>query len=83
MAAAGGAIALVQDGDTIEISIPDRSIRLAITDEELARREAAEKAKGKQAYRPAARARKVSNALRLYAHHVTSADQGAVRANVD
>ena len=82
-AAAGGAIALVQDGDTIEISIPDRRITLAVSDEELAKREAAEKAKGKQAFRPAARARKVSNALKLYAHHVTSADQGAVRAAID
>ena len=51
MAAAGGAIALVRDGDTIEISIPDRSIRLAITKEELARREAAEK---RMASRPTA-----------------------------
>lgn len=83
-AAAGGAIALVRDGDAIEISIPDRSIRLAVSDEELARREAAEQARGKQAYRPATeRPRKVSNALRLYAHHVTSADQGAVRAPIE
>ena len=83
-AASGGAIALVRDGDPIEISIPDRSIRLAVSDEELARREAAERAKGRQGYRPAAaRPRKVSNALRLYAHHVTSADQGAVRGPIE
>ncbi len=81
-AAAGGAIALIQEGDTIEISIPDRSIQLCISDEELARRESAEKAKGKNAFRPAPRTRKVSKALRLYAQHVTSADRGAVRDDV-
>ena len=82
-AAAGGAIALVRDGDTIEIDIPTRSIRLCVDDAELTKRAEAEAAKGKSAYRPAARDRKVSNALRIYAQHVTSADKGAVRENVD
>ena len=82
-AAAGGAIALIQDGDRIEISIPDRSINLCISEDELARREKAELAKGKHAFRPTGRTRTVSKALRLYARHVTSADRGAVRGDID
>ena len=82
-AAAGGAIALVRDGDTITIDIAERSIRLVVSDDELAAREQAEKAKGKLAYRPAARNRHVSNALKIYAHHVTSADKGAVRGELE
>jgi dihydroxy-acid dehydratase len=78
-AAAGGAIALVRDGDTIEIDIPGRTIQVLVSDEELAARAQAETAKGKDAYRPAGRERKVSNALKIYARHVTSADKGAVR----
>jgi len=78
-AASGGAIALIQDGDPIEINIPARTIRLLIPDEELARREAEEIAKGPAGFRPSDRDRTVSNALRLYARHVTSADKGAVR----
>ena len=78
--ASGGAIALVQEGDTIEIDIPNRSINLRISDAELAQRRAAMEAKGKQAWKPAAeRTRKVSAALRAYAAMVTSADKGAVR----
>jgi len=82
-AAAGGAIALIRDGDTIEIDIPGRSIRLAVSDEELALREKAERKKGKDAYRPAGRDRNVSNALKIYARHVTSADKGAVREDLE
>jgi dihydroxy-acid dehydratase len=79
-AASGGAIGLVQEGDRIEIDIPNRSINLAISDAELAQRRAAMEAKGKQAWKPAAeRTRKVSAALRAYAAMVTSADKGAVR----
>ena len=78
-AAAGGAIALVRDGDTIDINIPRRSIRVLVSDEELAARARDEEAKGSAAYRPAARDRNVSNALKIYACHVTSADKGAVR----
>ncbi len=79
-AASGGAIGLVQEGDRIEIDIPNRTINLAITDAELGRRRAAMEAKGKQAWKPAAeRPRKISAALRAYAAMVTSADKGAVR----
>jgi len=78
-AASGGALALVRDGDRLEIHIPDRSIRLLVPDDELARRDREERAKGKGAFRPAGRERPISNALRLYARHVTSADKGAVR----
>jgi dihydroxy-acid dehydratase len=79
-AAEGGAIALVEEGDTIEINIPQRSIRIAVSDEVLAKRRAAMEAKGADAWKPAApRARKVSTALRAYAHFATSAAMGAVR----
>jgi len=76
-AAAGGAIALVQDGDEITIDIPARTITLQVSDEELAERRAALEAT--TGYRPAARDRPVSAALRAYAAMVTSADRGAVR----
>lgn len=82
-AAAGGAIALIQDGDLIEINIPDRSIRVVVADDELARREVVENAKGSGAFHPAGRDRPTSNALRLYARHVTSANKGAVREVID
>ncbi len=78
-AAAGGAIALVEDGDTIEINIPERTIRVAISDEELANRRKKEEAKGAQAYTPAGRDRHVSTALKAYALLASSADNGAVR----
>ena len=78
-AAEGGAIGLVQEGDTIEIDIPNRSIRLAITDEELAHRRAEMEARGVQAWKPENRDRHVSAALRAYAAMTTSADTGAVR----
>ena len=78
-AAEGGAIGLVEEGDTIEIDIPKRSIRLAISDEELAARRAAMEAKGKVAWKPVDRDRQVSAALRAYAALATSASRGAVR----
>jgi dihydroxy-acid dehydratase len=78
-AACGGAIALVENGDTIEIDIPNRSINLAISDEELAKRRAAMEAKGEQAWKPVNRERYVSAALQAYALLTTSADTGAVR----
>jgi len=78
-AARGGAIGLVEEGDTIEIDIPQRSIRLAIPDEEMQRRRTAMKAKGGKAWQPASRQREVSAALRAYAAMTTSADKGAVR----
>ncbi len=76
-AAAGGAIALVESGDTIAIDIPARSIALQVDEEELAaRRRALEETGG---YVPIARERAVSPALRAYALMATSADTGAVR----
>ncbi len=78
-AADGGAIGLVEEGDAIEIDIPNRRIHLAVSDEELARRRAAMEAKGERAWRPADRQRAVSPSLRAYAAMATSADMGAVR----
>ncbi|NUS18441.1 MAG: dihydroxy-acid dehydratase [Mesorhizobium sp.] len=79
-AAEGGAIGLVQEGDTIEIDIPNRTIRLAISDAELEARRAAMNAKGADAWKPAEkRKRKVTTALCAYAAFATSADKGAVR----
>jgi len=76
-AAEGGAIGLVQDGDTIEIDIPNRSINLLVSDEELARRR---EAMGPTPWYPAKpRPRQVSQALRAYAAMTTSAARGAVR----
>jgi dihydroxy-acid dehydratase len=79
-AADGGAIALVEEGDTIEIDIPNRKIHLAIGDAELARRREAMEAKGVEAWKPAEkRKRKITTALRAYAAMATSAARGAVR----
>jgi dihydroxy-acid dehydratase len=76
-AAAGGTIALVEDGDLITIDIPNRSIRLEVSDEDLAaRRSVIEAGDG---YRPKNRERRISAALRAYAAMATSADKGAVR----
>ncbi len=78
-AAAGGAIGLVEEGDTIEIDIPKRSINLVIEKSVLAGRRAAMEAKGAAAWKPVKRQRTVSAALRAYAALTTSADTGAVR----
>ncbi len=78
-AAEGGNIALVEDGDTIEIDIPNRRIRLVIDDEALAARRAAMEARGAKAWKPVDRQREVSQALLAYAALATSADRGAVR----
>jgi dihydroxy-acid dehydratase len=79
-AASGGAIALVEPGDTIEIDIPNRTIRIVISDAELEARRAAMNAKGKAGWKPSApRKRNVTPALRAYAAMATSADRGAVR----
>ncbi|MDR2377818.1 MAG: dihydroxy-acid dehydratase [Bifidobacteriaceae bacterium] len=76
-AAAGGLIALIEDGDRIVIDIPARALRLEVGDEELAaRRDALVELRG---FRPARRHRPISQALRTYAALATSADQGAVR----
>jgi dihydroxy-acid dehydratase len=79
-AAEGGLIGLVEDGDRIEIDIPNRSIRLAVADAEIANRRAAMEAKGAAAWQPAEpRTRQVSTALKAYAALATSAARGAVR----
>ncbi len=78
-AAEGGNIALIEENDVIEIDIPNRSIRVAITDEELAKRRAAMQAKGSTAFKPVKRERQVSPALRAYAAMATSAAKGGVR----
>ncbi|TIS64948.1 dihydroxy-acid dehydratase [Mesorhizobium sp.] len=79
-AAEGGLIGLVHEGDTIEIDIPNRTIRLAVDDAELAARRAAMEAKGAAAWKPEEkRKRKVTMALRAYASMATSAARGAVR----
>lgn len=78
-AAAGGNIALIQNGDRIEIDIVDRSIRVLISDEELQARREKELARGADAFTPRNRDRYVSKALQAYAKMVSSADKGAVR----
>ena len=76
VAAEGGAIGLIEEGDRIEIDIPARSIRVALNDEALARRRAG---RASAAWQPAARERTVSPALQAYAALTTSAARGAVR----
>jgi dihydroxy-acid dehydratase len=79
-AAEGGLIGLVEAGDRIAIDIPQRSIRLLVSDEAIAERRAAMEAKGAAAWKPAApRKRNVTTALRAYAAFATSAARGAVR----
>ena len=76
-AAEGGAIGLVEDGDTIQIDIPNRTIHLDVDDATMAHRRTAQEAKG---WHPAEeRKRKVSKSLKIYALHSTSAAKGAVR----
>jgi len=78
-AASGGNIGLIVDGDIIEIDIPNRSINVKVSEEELMKRREAELARGKDAFKPKDRNRIVSKALRAYASMVSSADKGAVR----
>mgnify|MGYP000164405976 FL=1 len=73
-AAAGGALAIVRDGDLIEIDIPARTINLLLSDPDIAARLAAQKN-----FEPAGRERTVPKSLQAYARFVSSADQGAVR----
>ena len=82
-AAEGGEIGLVNEGDTVEIDIPNRTIHLAISEDEMEQRRQTMNALGKKAWKPTEhRPRKVTSALRAYAALTTSADKGAVR-NVD
>ncbi|WP_086380316.1 dihydroxy-acid dehydratase [Caballeronia sordidicola] len=78
-AAEGGTIGLVEEGDVIEIDIPNRKMHLAVPDAELARRREAMDARGDKAWMPVNRKRVVSLALQAYAALATSADRGAVR----
>ncbi|MDO9711139.1 dihydroxy-acid dehydratase [Paracraurococcus lichenis] len=78
-AAEGGLVGLVEEGDRIEIGIPNRTIRLAVPDDVLAQRRAAMEARGEQAWQPVGRNRVVSMALQAYAALTTSASRGAVR----
>ncbi|MDR1710866.1 MAG: dihydroxy-acid dehydratase [Propionibacteriaceae bacterium] len=75
-AAAGGPIGLIEDGDIVEISIPDRAINLLVDDDTLAARRAVQEAAG---WKPKHRQREVSTALRIYASMALSADRGAAR----
>ena len=78
-AAEGGLIALVEEGDRIEIEIASRRIHLAVDDQTLAARRAAMEARGAAAWKPLDRQREVSTALKAYALLTTSAAHGAVR----
>jgi dihydroxy-acid dehydratase len=78
-AAEGGAIGLIQEGDLIEIDIPNRKINVVLDDEVLTQRRETMTAKGAQAWQPENRQRVVSNALKAYAAMTTSAARGAVR----
>ncbi|MDE5790054.1 MAG: dihydroxy-acid dehydratase [Muribaculaceae bacterium] len=81
-AAAGGNVALIKDGDIIDIDIPARSINVRLSDEELAKRREEEDAFGKEAFTPRSRDRYISRALKAYAASVTSADKGGVRTEL-
>src|SRR5690606_35492976 len=79
-AAEQGNIALIEEGDTIHIDIPSRTINVEVSDEELAHRRQNRISRGKDAWQPReVRQRKVSSALKAYAALTTSADKGAVR----
>ena len=78
-AAAGGAIGLVQDGDIIEFSIPERRVHLDVSDEELKRRRAEADAAHPDGWQPRNRDRQVSTALKIFAMLAQSADKGAAR----
>ncbi len=78
-AAAGGNIALVQNGDRILIDIPHRKIVLEVSEEELMQRRSRMQKKGRLAFTPENRKRDISKSLKAYALNVSSADRGAVR----
>jgi dihydroxy-acid dehydratase len=78
-AAEGGEIGLVEEGDEIVIDIPNRSINVSLSDDELQKRRLRMENKGAQAWQPQPRERKISKALEAYALMATSAAKGAVR----
>ena len=77
-AAEGGAIVLVEEGGTIDIDIPARTIKLRVTGDELAKRRVAIEARGQDALQPVGRERYVSQATQAYAALTTSAARGTV-----
>ncbi len=78
-AAAGGSIALIRDGDQIEIDVVNRSMNVLLSDSELLARRKEEEAKGNNAFRASKRNRTVPSSLKAYASMVSSADLGAIR----
>lgn len=78
-AASGGEIALIRNGDRIEIDILKRKINVLLSDNELKKRKEEELLKGDRSFKPANRNRLISSALKAYASTVSSADMGAVR----
>ncbi len=78
-AANKGNIALVKNGDIIEIDIPNRAINIGITNDELENRRKEMETKGTQAWKPLSRERQISQSLKIYASLAASADKGAVR----
>lgn len=82
-AAAGGAIGLIEDGDTIKINIPERTIDVDVSPDELNGRRAREESRGKKAFTPPPRPRQISTALKAYALLAASADKGAIRVIPD
>lgn len=78
-AAAGGVIALIEEGDVIAVDIDRRTIELLVDEAEISKRYKAEREKGSDAWRPQDRKRQVSTALRLYAATTSSASRGASR----
>lgn len=78
-AAAGGEIALIRNGDIIEIDVVTRKINVSLTDDTLEIRRKEEKQRGESAFSPAARNREIPPSLKAYAKMVSSADMGAVR----
>jgi dihydroxy-acid dehydratase len=78
-AAAGGEIAVIRDGDMIEINVSERKLNLLISDDQMKERLDEEKSKGGKAFQPLSRNRKIPASLKAYAAMVSSADKGAVR----
>jgi dihydroxy-acid dehydratase len=78
-AASGGELALLRNGDRIEIDVLNRKINVLQTENELSERRKEEGLKGSRAYKPQNRNREISSALKAYAANVSSADLGAVR----
>jgi dihydroxy-acid dehydratase len=78
-AASGGELALLRNGDRIEIDIIDRKINVLLSEKELKVRQQEEESKGDKAYKPEKRVRELSSALKAYAKNVSSADLGAIR----